>query len=145
MQCATLIDVGDASHCRHDGPSITGAAYGWVSIWEHVFLFSVEVVLVWAAIILMDYSYSAPHELFIDKRLVGGLARLLKSIPVERAQDLAFAGAGTVWLSPEDGVSLLGRGTRFSEQLRAGDTVSWKGVSGRVAAVASANDGSFMR
>ena len=67
VQCATLINVGDASHCRQTGPSVTGNVFGWLSIWEHIFLFGIEVVLVWSAIILMDYSYSAPHELFIDK------------------------------------------------------------------------------
>ena len=41
------------------------------------------------------------------KRLVGGFARLLRSIPVERTQT-RLKGAGTVWLSPEDGVSLQG-------------------------------------
>ena len=69
VQCATLIEAGAASHCKASGPSV--AAQDWVSIWEHIFLFAVEVLTVWAAIILMDYSYSAPHELFIDKRLVG--------------------------------------------------------------------------
>ena len=71
------------------------------------------------------------------KRIVGGLARLLKSIPVERAQDLAFKGPGAVWLSPEDGLTLLGRGTSFLEQLHAGDSVSWGGVTGRVESVES--------
>ena len=71
------------------------------------------------------------------KRFVGALARLLQSIPVERGQDLAFNGAGTVWLSPEDGVTLLGRGTRFTEQLRAKDTVQWRGVTAAVEAVLS--------
>ena len=73
----------------------------------------------------------------LRKRLVGGLARLLKSIPVERAQDLAFKGAGAVWLSPEDGVSLSGRGTRFLEQLHPSDSVSWGGATGRVETVDS--------
>ena len=55
----------------------------------------------------------------VRKRVVGFLMRLLESIPVERAQDLAFDGAGAVWLSPEDGVTLLGRGTRFREEVAA--------------------------
>mmetsp|Transcript_17377 Transcript_17377/g.51278 ORF Transcript_17377/g.51278 Transcript_17377/m.51278 type:complete len:348 (+) Transcript_17377:120-1163(+) len=71
------------------------------------------------------------------KRFVGALARLLQSIPVERGQDLAFSGTGRVWLSPEDGRTLLGRGTRFTEQLKPKDAVAWRGVTAQVESVLS--------
>ena len=70
------------------------------------------------------------------KRFIGSLARALESIPVERAQDSGFAGAGEVWLS-EDGVTLSGRGTSFAAQVKPNDTVRWGGSSGVVQAIAS--------
>jgi glycerol-3-phosphate O-acyltransferase/dihydroxyacetone phosphate acyltransferase len=55
------------------------------------------------------------------RRFVGALARCSEAIPVERSADLAFAGKGKVWLSPADGVTVLGRGTCFTSQIKAGD------------------------
>ena len=65
------------------------------------------------------------------KRVVGFFARMSGAIPVERAQDLAVAGVGKIWLSPEDGVTISGRGTQFTKQLNVGDSLS---VEGREAA-----------
>lgn len=84
----------------------------------------------------VDLSYLAAAAT-VRKRIIGGLARLMESIPVERPQDLAFTGAGTVWLSPEDRLTVLGRGTSFREQVRPGDFVSFGGVSSAVARVTS--------
>ena len=42
---------------------------------------------------------------------------------IERAQDLSYKGDGLVWVSPEDGVTMLGRGTRFTAQLKTGDQI----------------------
>ena len=71
------------------------------------------------------------------ERFVGAIARLLQSIPVERSNDLTANGTGTVWLSAEDGTTLLGRGTRFTEELHAKDTVHWCGVTAQVGSVDS--------
>jgi glycerol-3-phosphate O-acyltransferase/dihydroxyacetone phosphate acyltransferase len=56
-------------------------------------------------------------------KLVGLLARLIESIPVERGGDLAFKGAGLVWISPEDPKTVIGRGTKFTTQLKARDDI----------------------
>ena len=71
------------------------------------------------------------------KRFVGTIARLLHSIPVERGHDLTAPGSGTVWLSAEDGTSLLGRGTRFTEELKPKDTVHWAGLTAQVGSIDS--------
>ena len=70
------------------------------------------------------------------QQFVGAIARLLHSIPVERGNDLKAPGTGTVWLSA-DGTTLLGRGTRFTEEVHAKDTVHWCGVSAQVGSVDS--------
>ena len=56
-------------------------------------------------------------------RLVGLFARLMESIPVERADDVAFQGTGKIWISRDDLVSVVGRGTRFMEQVKPGDSL----------------------
>ena len=83
-----------------------------------------------------DLAYLAAAK-SMRRRFVGAMARVMQSIPVERPQDLAFKGAGEVWLSPEDGATLLGRGSRFRSQLKAGDSISFGAVSATIAAVAS--------
>ncbi|KAL1508277.1 hypothetical protein AB1Y20_004392 [Prymnesium parvum] len=71
------------------------------------------------------------------RRFIGAMARIVESVPVERAQDLVFKGMGEVWLSPEDRQTLLGRGTKFCTQLKPGDTVTFGGQSLVVGAIAS--------
>ena len=66
-------------------------------------------------------------------RFVGLMARLLDSIPVERADDVAFQGRGTVWISPEDGMTVLGRGTDFTQALKPGDAIVVEGRDGPLA------------
>ena len=73
-----------------------------------------------------DLCYLAAAK-SVRLRFVGLMARVLDSIPVERAEDVAFKGQGTVWISPEDGVTVLGRGTAFSKQLSRGDSINVEG------------------
>jgi hypothetical protein len=70
-------------------------------------------------------------------RFLGWMARTLGSIPVERSQDIAREGKGTVWISPEDGTSVQGRGTNFTAVLGKGDTLKFGDVSAPVAEVVS--------
>ncbi|GAA6027037.1 hypothetical protein JCM8097_006059 [Rhodosporidiobolus ruineniae] len=49
----------------------------------------------------------------MERAFVGLASRLMQSIPVARAQDYAFAGTGTISLSPDDPLTVLGKGTSF--------------------------------
>ncbi|ORY58696.1 hypothetical protein BCR35DRAFT_271133, partial [Leucosporidium creatinivorum] len=49
----------------------------------------------------------------MDRKFIGGAAKLMQSIPVARAQDLAISGKGTISLSPSDPTIILGNGTSF--------------------------------
>ncbi|GAA6012961.1 hypothetical protein JCM8202_002967 [Rhodotorula sphaerocarpa] len=49
----------------------------------------------------------------MDRAFVGLAARLMQSIPVARAQDYAFAGKGTIRLSDDDTLVVLGTDTQF--------------------------------
>ncbi|BGP30137.1 Glycerol-3-phosphate/dihydroxyacetone phosphate acyltransferase [Rhodotorula toruloides] len=51
----------------------------------------------------------------MDRAFVGLASRLMQSIPVARAQDYAFAGQGTISLSPSDPLTILGTGTNFTK------------------------------
>ncbi|GEM09713.1 glycerol-3-phosphate O-acyltransferase [Rhodotorula toruloides] len=51
----------------------------------------------------------------MDRAFVGLASRLMQSIPVARAQDYAFAGQGTVSLSPSDPLIIVGHGTNFTK------------------------------
>lgn len=60
-------------------------------------------------------------------KFVGLMARLTDAIPVERAQDVSSKGEGSVWLSRGDSVTVIGRGTSFTRQLRVGDNIAVDG------------------
>ncbi|GAA5921762.1 hypothetical protein JCM1841_001852 [Sporobolomyces salmonicolor] len=49
----------------------------------------------------------------MDRAFVGLASRLMQSIPVARAQDYAFAGTGTITLSPSDPTIIVGSSTSF--------------------------------
>ncbi|GAA5848725.1 hypothetical protein JCM8547_004608 [Rhodosporidiobolus lusitaniae] len=51
----------------------------------------------------------------MERAFVGLASRLMQSIPVARAQDYAFAGTGTIRLSPDDPLIILGTGTNFTK------------------------------
>lgn len=78
--------------------------------------------VVMSAVARMDLCYLAAAKT-VRLRFVGLFARLLESIPVERVDDVAFKGSGHVWISPEDRVTVLGRGTAFTSQLKPGDSI----------------------
>ncbi|KDE08118.1 hypothetical protein MVLG_01599 [Microbotryum lychnidis-dioicae p1A1 Lamole] len=46
----------------------------------------------------------------MDRKFIGQVARLMQSIPVARAQDLATPGKGTITLSPDDPTVVIGHG-----------------------------------
>lgn len=52
----------------------------------------------------------------MDRKAIGFFARMMDSIPVARAADSATAGAGVVWLSPDDPCLILGHETRFTAE-----------------------------
>ncbi|GAA5841523.1 hypothetical protein JCM11251_001251 [Rhodosporidiobolus azoricus] len=51
----------------------------------------------------------------MERAFIGLASRLMQSIPVARAQDSAFAGAGTIAMSPDDPVLVIGHGTSFQK------------------------------
>ncbi|SCV74439.1 BQ2448_8078 [Microbotryum intermedium] len=52
----------------------------------------------------------------MDRKFIGQAARLMQSIPVARAQDLATPGKGTITLSPDDPTIVIGHGaTEFTK------------------------------
>lgn len=51
----------------------------------------------------------------MDRAFVGLAARLAQSIPVARAQDYAFVGKGTIRLSEQDPLTILGTDTQFTK------------------------------
>ncbi|KAL1743957.1 hypothetical protein HDZ31DRAFT_64566 [Schizophyllum fasciatum] len=52
----------------------------------------------------------------MKRRVVGFMARLLRNIPVARAQDSAKPGSGTISLAADDPCRIIGRGTRFTSE-----------------------------
>ncbi|GAA5954484.1 hypothetical protein JCM3765_004471 [Sporobolomyces pararoseus] len=51
----------------------------------------------------------------MERAFVGLASRLMQSIPVARAQDSAYNGAGTITLSPNDSTIIIGTGTTFKK------------------------------
>ncbi|GAA5985148.1 hypothetical protein JCM11641_005465 [Rhodosporidiobolus odoratus] len=51
----------------------------------------------------------------MQRAFVGLASRCMQSIPVARAQDSAFAGSGTISLSPDDTLVIIGDGTSFTK------------------------------
>ncbi|KAI1295154.1 hypothetical protein EDD11_007960 [Mortierella claussenii] len=62
----------------------------------------------------------------MDRRWIGGMARSMNAIPVERPQDLAKAGSGTIRLLDRygDPLRITGVNTRFLKELMVGDQIS---------------------
>ncbi|KAM0748028.1 hypothetical protein T439DRAFT_328681 [Meredithblackwellia eburnea MCA 4105] len=54
----------------------------------------------------------------MERKFIGQAAKLMQSIPVARPQDLAFAGPGTLHLSPDDPLTILGQKTTFTKDLK---------------------------
>ncbi|KAK4053779.1 Glycerol-3-phosphate/dihydroxyacetone phosphate acyltransferase [Microbotryomycetes sp. JL201] len=51
----------------------------------------------------------------MDRRFIGQAAKLMQSIPVARAQDLATAGKGTISVSSDDPTVIVGTDTQFTK------------------------------
>lgn len=60
------------------------------------------------------------------RRLVGLFARVMDGVPVERAQDIARRGSGTLAVDADDPHHLHGKGTLFATESKAGDAVVFK-------------------
>ncbi|KAG9321512.1 hypothetical protein KVV02_001945 [Mortierella alpina] len=62
----------------------------------------------------------------MDRRWIGAMARSMNAIPVERPQDLAKAGSGTIKLVDRygDPLRITGLGTKFTKELFVGDQIS---------------------
>ncbi|KAF9375249.1 hypothetical protein CPB97_011577 [Podila verticillata] len=62
----------------------------------------------------------------MDRKWIGMMARSMNSIPVERPQDLAKAGKGTIRLVDRKGdpLRVTGLGTQFTKELMVGDQIS---------------------
>lgn len=61
----------------------------------------------------------------LRRKFVGRIAKMMSCIPVERQQDIAKAGQGTVVV---DGTTLKGEGTEFAKKIKVGDTLFVKGA-----------------
>ncbi|KAF9323090.1 hypothetical protein BG006_001767 [Podila minutissima] len=62
----------------------------------------------------------------MDRKWIGMMARSMNAIPVERPQDLAKAGLGTIKLLDRygDPLRITGLGTKFTKELMVGDQIS---------------------
>ncbi|KAG0280659.1 hypothetical protein BGZ96_001471 [Linnemannia gamsii] len=62
----------------------------------------------------------------MDRRWIGAMARSMNAIPVERPQDLAKPGSGTIKLQDRygDPLRITGLGTKFTKELLVGDQIS---------------------
>ncbi|GJJ77683.1 glycerol-3-phosphate O-acyltransferase / dihydroxyacetone phosphate acyltransferase [Entomortierella parvispora] len=62
----------------------------------------------------------------MDRRWIGAMARAMNAIPVERPQDLAKSGSGTIKLQDRRGepLRITGLGTKFTKELMVGDQIS---------------------
>ncbi|KAG0047558.1 hypothetical protein BGZ83_007412 [Gryganskiella cystojenkinii] len=62
----------------------------------------------------------------MDRKWIGAMARSMNAIPVERPQDLAKSGSGTIKLLDRysDPLRVTGFGTRFTKELMVGDQIS---------------------
>ena len=60
------------------------------------------------------------------QRVVGMFARLMDGVPVERGQDIARPGTGTLTVSGKDCHHVHGDGTRFTAETKAGDALVCK-------------------
>ncbi|KAF8983603.1 hypothetical protein BGZ46_009949 [Entomortierella lignicola] len=62
----------------------------------------------------------------MDRPWIGAMARSMNSIPVERPQDLAKAGSGTIKLLDRygDPLRITGVGTKFTKELMVGDQIT---------------------
>lgn len=72
-----------------------------------------------------------------DKVVIGAFAKALGSIPVTRAQDMVTKGAGTVYIQSDNLVTLRGKGTKFTSQLKPKSTISIGSFSMEVISVNS--------
>ncbi|KAM0792271.1 hypothetical protein ACM66B_004963 [Microbotryomycetes sp. NB124-2] len=52
----------------------------------------------------------------MDRKFIGQAAKLMQSIPVARAQDLATAGKGSITISPDDPTIIVGTDTQFTKE-----------------------------
>ncbi|KAF9914242.1 hypothetical protein BX616_008666 [Lobosporangium transversale] len=61
----------------------------------------------------------------MDRPWIGAFARSMNAIPVERPQDVAKAGSGTIKLQDRygDPLRITGVGTKFTKELLVGDTI----------------------
>jgi hypothetical protein len=60
------------------------------------------------------------------RRVVGFFARMFDGVPVERPQDIARVGTGTLSVSADEPQVLRGVGTRFTAEAKAGDAIVFK-------------------
>ncbi|KAK4058869.1 Glycerol-3-phosphate/dihydroxyacetone phosphate acyltransferase [Microbotryomycetes sp. JL221] len=55
----------------------------------------------------------------MDRKFIGQAAKLMHSIPVARAQDLATSGQGTISLSNDDATVIVGNNTQFTKDFNS--------------------------
>ena len=78
-----------------------------------------------------------------DRRWVGGMAKIMNTIPVARAQDYSHSGAGHVFMKTGEERTLFGTGTKFLSQLRKKDSIFVNGNSMEVDQVLSDEEAVF--
>lgn len=63
------------------------------------------------------------------RAVIGHIGRALKSIPVERPQDLAVKGKGKIRYISQREKKVIGENTRFTKDCRVGDQIIIPNVS----------------
>ncbi|KIP09126.1 hypothetical protein PHLGIDRAFT_116689 [Phlebiopsis gigantea 11061_1 CR5-6] len=100
-----------AYHIPHDGPVIFAAAPH-----HNQFLDMLLAIQVHRETGRRVQFLVAAHSL--KRKWIGFFGRLMRSIPVVRAQDNANPATGRLSLSPDDPCLVLGHGTRFHDELQ---------------------------
>ena len=106
-------DIGGADNVPIEGPVIFACA-------PHNNQFIDGIVAMRALNARKDVGFIAAAS-SCRKPYEGKIIKLLGSIPVERPQDVASVGVGTLRFDPAKRV-VAGKGTKFSSQVRKGDT-----------------------
>jgi len=126
-------DVEGSMRVPDEGPVILACA-------PHANQFVDPLVVLKAISSRQDIGFLAAAKT-MRKKYIGAIAKTTQAIPVERPQDLATTGAGTVEVAAGSCV-VSGHGTRFSTALKVGDLLyinsgEEKGCTARIKAIDS--------
>ncbi|KAL8293583.1 hypothetical protein RQP46_000284 [Phenoliferia psychrophenolica] len=80
-----------------------------------------------------------------EEPFIGSAAKLMKGIPVVRPQDVAFRGPGTLTLSPDDPLLVIGFGTSFVDMEPKSKLMLGKDCGGGTGDIAEVLDDTHLR